>query len=274
MSGFTAEWLALREPVDAAARNAEVTAAMQTWRQRHDPLTVLDLACGAGANVRFLAPLLGGEQHWRLVDHDPLLLARGQALAAGWATPPGLNLALDWRAADLAADWARLDFRDRRLVTASALLDLVSADWLERLARRCGEVGAAVCIVLSYDGTLVWEPVLAGDESVRVQVNRHQRTDKGFGPALGPDAAVTLAILLRRLGYTVRLRPSPWDLGPEQGAMQTALLEGWVAAVREIAPDRQEDLAAWQAQRRCWIEQGESRLRVGHWDLFAGPEAS
>jgi len=55
--------------------------------------------------------------------------------------------------------------------------------------------------------------------------------------------------------------------------MQTALLEGWVAAVREIAPDRQEDLAAWQAQRRRWIEQGESRLRVGHWDLFAGREA-
>ena len=273
MSGFTAEWLALREPVDAAARNTEVTAAVQTWRQRHDPLTVLDLACGAGANVRFLAPLLGGEQHWRLVDHDPVLLARGQALTARWATPPGLNLALDWRAADLAADWARLDFRDRRLVTASALLDLVSADWLERLARRCGEVGAAVCIVLSYDGTLGWEPALAGDESVRGQVNRHQRTDKGLGSALGPDAATTLAILLRRLGYTVRLRPSPWNLGPEQGAMQTALLEGWGAAIRELAPHLQEALAAWQAQRCRWIERGESRLRVGHWDLFAGRNA-
>lgn len=114
------------------------------------------------------------------MDHDSLLLAHGQALTARWATPPGLNLALDWRAATLAADWARLDFRDRRLVTASALLDLVSADWLERLARRCGEVGAAVCIVLSYDGTLVWEPALAGDESVRVQVNRHQHATRAL----------------------------------------------------------------------------------------------
>ena len=268
MNGFTAEWLALREPVDAAARNAELTAELLTWRQGRGPLTVLDLASGAGANLRFLAPVLGGEQHWRLVDHDSALLARGAELSGSWAAGQGMNLMLDWQRLDLVRDGERLDFPGVQLVTASALLDLVSAEWLERLARRCAQWGAAVFIVLSYDGRIVWEPALAGDERVREQVNRHQRTDKGFGPALGPDAAAMLAILLRTLGYWVMLRPSPWFLEPEQIDMQTALLEGWVEAARHIAPV-EEDWADWRAQRLDWIQQGKSRLRVGHWDLFA-----
>jgi SAM-dependent methyltransferase len=271
MSGFSADWLALREPVDAAARNPELTARLRDWRRSRErgPLTVLDLASGTGANLRFLAPLLGGEQHWRLVDHDPLLLARGEEQCGAWAAEREMNLALDWQRLDLVDDWARLDFRGVDLVTASALLDLVSADWLERLAQRCRDARAAVFVVLSYDGSIAWEPALAGDERVREQVNRHQRTDKGFGPALGPDAVATLATLLRNLDYEVIARPSPWRLGPEQRPMQTALLEGWVNAVRQIAPEAQDDWADWLARRRRWIKQGASRLWVGHEDLFA-----
>ena len=268
MNGFAAEWLALREPVDAAARNAELTAELLAWRRGRAALTVLDLASGTGANLRVLAPALGGAQHWRLVDHDPALLARGEALSGPWAAQ-GMNLTLDWRRLDLVRDWERLDFCGVQLVTASALLDLVSTDWLERLARRCRDARAAVFMALSYDGSIIWEPVLAGDERVREQVNRHQRTDKGFGPALGPDAAATLAILLRKFGYWVMLRPSPWVLEPEQTAMQTALLNGWVEAVRHIAPEAEAEWMAWRAQRLDWLERGESRLRVGHWDLFA-----
>ena len=220
------------------------------------PLSVLDLASGTGANLRFLAPLLGGEQHWRLVDHEPALLARSEEWIGPWAMERGMSLTLEWRLLDLASDGEWLDLPDVQLVTASALLDLVSAQWLEPLARRCWQWRAAVFVVLSYDGTIVWEPVLDGDEKLREWVNRHQRTDKGFGPALGPDAAGTLAILLRNLGYEVMVRPSPWDLEPEQAAMQTALLEGWVEAARQIAPEAEDDLADWVAQRRRWIERG------------------
>lgn len=268
MSGFSADWLARREPVDAMARNVELTAELLTWRRGRETLTVLDLASGTGANFRFLAPVLGGEQRWRLVDHDPALLARGEELSGPWVAERGMNPMLDWRRLDLVHDWERLDCRGVHLVTASALLDLVSADWLERLAQRCRDARAAVFMALSYDGSIVWEPALAGDESVRERVNRHQRTDKGFGPALGPDAAATLAILLRKMGYWVMLRPSPWVLEPEQAEMQRTLLEGWVEAARQIAP-AEEDWVDWLAQRRHWIDRGESRLRVGHWDLFA-----
>ncbi|HHW77716.1 MAG TPA: class I SAM-dependent methyltransferase [Xanthomonadaceae bacterium] len=269
MTGFPADWLELREPVDAVSRDPELTAELRAWRQRHGRLSVLDLGSGTGANVRFLAPVLGGEQHWLLVDHDPTLLARGDGLPRRWMTERGVDPALEWRLLDLVHDWERLNPPDVRLVTASALIDLVSAAWLERLARSCREWRAAVFITLSYDGAIVWEPALAGDERVREWVNRHQRTDKGFGPALGPDASAMLAILLRKLGYWVMLRPSPWRLGSQHAALQTALLEGWVEAVRQLDPEAVGWLDDWSAQRRLLIERGDSRLYVGHWDLFA-----
>lgn len=273
MSGFSAEWLSLREPADSAARNPELTARLLDWRRRQGALTVLDLASGTGANCRFLAPLLGGEQHWRLVDHDPALLARSQAEMQPWAKATG-HCDLEWLPLDLVRDGDRLDIQEASLVTASALLDLVSADWLESLARRCGQGRAAVYMVLSYDGAMAWQPTLAGDDALREWVNQHQRSDKGFGPALGPDAVAMLVTLLQQQGYEARVQPSPWRLKPEQAAMQTALLDGWIAAAIEIAPEAAGELAAWRTQRRCWIDCGQSRLQVGHWDLWAWPDHS
>ena len=237
---------------------------MCDWRRGQKSLSVLDLGSGTGANCRFLAPLLGGDQHWRLVDHDPALLAAIDPIQDS----PGL-LRRETTTLDLAGSWERLDIPQVQLVTASALLDLVSTDWLARLAQRCQTWRAAVFIVLSYDGTICWKPALAGDDRVCDWINRHQRTDKGFGLALGPDAAPTLAALLEERGYSVALRPSPWLLGPEQATLQHALLTGWVAAVREIAPEPADELAAWAEQRQRLIKQGRAWLAVGHWDLFA-----
>lgn len=288
MSGFSAEWLREREPADAAARDSELTARALDWRRRRDSLTVLDLGSGTGANIRFLARRLGGVQRWLRVDHDPELLAQGAEETRRWAMRQGMMATVEGRALvledaschcrlepvrlNLARDWERLEVREVHLVTASALLDLVGADWLKRLARRCRAWRAAAFIVLSYDGSIVWEPALPGDETLRERVNRHQRTDKGFGPALGPDAAEMLETLLRDLGYQVELRSSPWRVGPEHTALQTALLEGWIEAAREIEPDAFDALTEWTIQRRRWIEQRESRLQVGHWDLFACPD--
>ncbi len=99
---------------------------------------------------------------------------------------------------------------------------------------------------------------------MREWTNRHQRTDKGFGLALGPDAVAMLATLLQQQGYRVKIRPSPWRLNSEQAAMQTALLDGWIEAALEIAPEAAGELAFWLKQRRHWIECGQSRLQVGH----------
>jgi hypothetical protein len=155
-------------------------------------------------------------------------------------------------------------------VTASALLDLTSAAWLDLLAKLCRR--APVLMALSFDGRLSWRPALDHDDMVRDRFLAHQRTDKGFGPALGPDAPLHLAARLEGMGHKVAIEPSDWQLGPADRALLEALLAGVVAAAGEIRQDAR--LADWAAQRHMQIVRGELGLTVGHLDLLALPEAA
>ena len=127
-------------------------------------------------------------------------------------------------------------------------------------------------IALSFDGRLSWRPGLAEDEQVRARFLRHQRRDKGFGPALGPHAAAHLAARLEALGHEVAVETSDWRLGAADRPLLEAMLEGVIAAAGEIRQD--EALAGWAARRRRQLAQGELRLTVGHLDLLALPRAA
>ncbi len=229
-------------------------------------MQIVDLATGTGANLRYLAPRLGGAQSWLLVDRDPALLAE---LAVRIAAFDGRVRLL---ALDLAAALDQLPLVERELVTASALLDLVSASWLQRLAERCADAGAAVLFALTYDGRIEWSPGEPEDARVCELVNRHQRGDKGFGPALGPSAAAATEACFARLGYDVRQARSDWNLGRDAGALQAALVRAWVSVAAELAPDRACALLGWARRRLAHIAAGASTLRVGHIDLLGRPE--
>ena len=237
---------------DVDAATEELDAIIQAAIDLH----VVDLGAGSGSNLRCLAPHLGPQQAWRLLDADAGLLA-------GIAAPPGTTVATE--VADLSAIEAVALAAD--LVTATAFLDLVSADWLARLVA-CLD-GAAVLFALTYDGRIDWDPLDPSDALARELVNRHQRTDKGFGPALGPEAAHQAVHLLKGAGYAVMTADTAWRLGPGDAALQHALLSGYRGAAAAVAPDRAGDIAAWASRREALIAAGNSRLTVGHTDLWA-----
>ncbi|HET9043978.1 MAG TPA: class I SAM-dependent methyltransferase, partial [Burkholderiales bacterium] len=259
LSGFTTDWLALREPADELARAGALVKAFVS--SPGAALQVVDLGAGTGANLRYLAPRLGGPQEWLEVDSDPTLLG---ALAARPA-PAGTRVRT--LRLDLAHDLDALPLDRNDLVTAAALLDLVSATWLARLAARCAAARADVLFALTYDGRIEWSPAEDGDARIRALVNAHQRTDKGFGPALGPAAAAEAERTFARLGYRMRSARSDWRLGTESRALQAALVDGWVGAAIEIAPREANALEDWRRRRRAHLAAGASRLCVGHLDL-------
>ena len=268
MTGFSAAWLDLRAPADSRARSATLINKLLDWRQGQAVLRVCDLGAGAGANLGFLAPQLGGGQHWTLIDQDQALLdlalQRGRLLGLERLTVSRTDMAAPmWLA---GADLAAFD-----LVTASALLDLVSADWLDRLLAQGAAAGCAFLFALTYDGRVRWSPQDAEDAAVVAALNRHQRSDKGFGPALGPDAASHAEHALTARDYRVSTAASDWRLGPAEAGLQQTLAEGWVAAARELEPARHDPLDKWLGRRRAWIDAGRSSLEVGHVDLFARP---
>lgn len=252
---------------------------------------VIDLACGLGANLRALAPVLGGAQHWRLVDHDPALLAALPQVLAEWArrsgyrflrsggggdeqalhlTGPGFRARVVCQRADLAQGLAGLDVGERPLITASALLDLVSAAWLQALLHQARAAHAAVLFSLSVDGRTAWDPADPDDALVHGLFSQHQRRDKGFGPALGPAAPAAALQQLASTGHDTWQACSDWVIdGASAPRMQQALIDGMADAALEQHPAAHDTVQSWRLRRTAAIDGG--RLRVGHVDLLATP---
>ena len=265
MSGFSADWLALREPYDAAACSVAVRDAAIAAIAGLDPVSIVDLGTGTGSGLRALAPLIPARQTWRLVDNDLSLLAcaadtERPARVQVQAVP--VDLAHDLEAAlDGAVD----------LVTTTALLDLVSEPWIERLTVECAARRLPFYATLSYDGRIEFTPHDPGDAAIVAAFNAHQRTDKGFGPALGPKAAAEAIVHFTTVGYFVDRQPSDWVFGPKDREIQNALLAGFAGAARDIGAPHLDEIVGWLTRRRDLVAAGHSSMRVGHIDLFARP---
>jgi SAM-dependent methyltransferase len=293
---FDADWLALRAPADAVARSSALTRrfaeAVAAGEQR--PARLLDLAAGTGANLRFLAPRLGAAgiaaQTWRLVDYDPDLLAacidacRTWAGSNGWSlhdNGAGFRIVADgWHASvrcvrrDLSRGVDTLPVQPGEAVVTTALLDLVSHDWMEGLVRLVDRTGGPVLATLTDDGLLRFAPFDALDATVAGLFEAHQHRDKGFGPALGTTATAVLAGLLGRTGWPVAVRRSAWVLGAESRSLLSETIRGIATAAKEQDPARTTETEAWLARRVSQAEAGGLRLVVGHRDLFAQPKPS
>jgi hypothetical protein len=285
-------WLQLREQRDWKARSVALTRAIaeKLWRDR--PVSVLDLATGAGSNMRYLVDHLPMHQRWLLIDRSAALLSEGERRTRAWASERGyavhgadpegggVSIAaphIDCRVAMRVQNLGELDdssiFAGRHLVTASALLDLVSESWLRTLASRCRAAGASALFTITYDGRFSCAPVEPADEFVRGLMNAHQRRDKGLGgPAEGPNAASCTARCFADEGYEVKSEASDWLLGPDDAAMQRTLIDGWTEAATEMSPGDAKAIMSWRARRLAHVDAGASHVVVGHRDVAAWRE--
>ena len=269
MSGFSPEWLALREPADNAARNRAVLDACAQHFAGRDVLRICDLGAGTGSTLRACAAFLPDMQQWTLVDHDAGNLAAAYDVLAGWAdaaSRAGDALNLAWRGKainvrtrvrDVARDPACWP-ENTNLVTASALFDLTSAAWIARFVKalqRTPLLGA-----LSFDGVIAGAPAHALDARISAAFNQHQKSDKGFGPAAGPDAARVLEEELAESGFALTAGESPWVLAPSD--LQTATAQGVAGAAVETGAVTRAEADEWRAHAR-------TQLVIGHRDVFA-----
>jgi trans-aconitate methyltransferase len=171
MSGFSADWLALREPHDARARNQAVLDAVAALFKGFPSIRIVDLACGTGSTVRALGPRLAAPQNWRLVDNDLGLLAHATAM------PLPARVTVTAVPLDLNRDLEAVLDGPVDLIVTSALLDLVSGVWLARLAVETAARSIPVYAALSYDGWIEIGPVDPLDAAVIAAVNTHQCTN-------------------------------------------------------------------------------------------------
>ncbi len=237
-------WLVLREPADAAARSTEL--AERLARHLAGPLVIHDLGGGSGSMGRWLAPLLPGPQHWVIHDRDPALLELVEAPA-------------EVRLSDIT-QLTPEDLAGASLITASALLDLLTRDELVWILWACR--GLPMLLALSVVGRVTlspWEPL---DARIGAAFNAHQRRDG----LLGPDA---VAAAVEEVHGEVIVRPSPWRLDAADADLIAEWFDGWVAAACEQEPALAVE--AYRERRLAQAASGELAVTVDHADLLVLP---
>ncbi|WP_406724240.1 class I SAM-dependent methyltransferase [Streptomyces sp. GD-15H] len=271
---YAPEWLQLREPADACARAHDLLDPLRirlaNLPQRADGFLVHDIGCGTGSMGRWLAPRLDGAQHWILHDRDPYLL-HFAAVASPRSAADGSRVSVETRRGDVA----RLTpdaLAGASLVTASALLDVLTREDVDALAAACAGAGCPALLTLSVAGRVELTAPHPLDQEITEAFNAHQRRDG----LLGPDAATVAAQAFAEHGATVRLNPSPWRLGPEQAELTAQWLRGWVGAAVEERPELAEPAGRYLTERLEACAAGELRVVVHHSDLLAlcGPSGA
>ena len=253
------EWLASPQPADAAARSAELAERLARHLPAAGRLVIHDLGGGSGAMGRWLAPRLPGLQHWVVHDRDPDLLE----LAV--AAPPGpASVTVEARRSDIT----RLtpgELAGASLITASALLDLLTADELARMLGVCA--GCPLLLALTVVGRVTLTPADPLDALMGAAFNAHQRR----GRLLGPDAVAAAVDQLRVTGAELVVRPSPWRLEAAHADLTAEWLRGWIAAACEQEPALAGEAGAYQDRRLAQAAAGELAVTVDHADLLVLP---
>lgn len=278
MAGFSPDWLALREPADHAARNPQVLAAVGAHFAAKASLTIVDIGCGTGSNLRGSYAALPARQHWTLVDHDPALLALARETLTRWADEAreqgeelvlakgGKTITVDTRQVDLTRDLEWVLGWQPDLVTAAALFDLTSKRWIERFVAALASQRLPLYTVLTYDGRETWTPPHPSDARMLTAFKHHQQSDKGFGPATGPRATDIMAEAFRKSGFAVSIGDSAWRLDDRYRALAAELAQGVAQAVLETGHVDPGAVADWLAARRP-----AASALIGHHDLWARP---
>jgi hypothetical protein len=290
MSGFSSDWLSLREPVDHRSRNQSLQLTVLNYLAQIktvNPASVrfTDLGSGTGSNLRALAPHLHSDQHWTLVDYDVELLRTARDTLLAWGDSEinsfdalsainssvsikplsilkqGKKIVVEFKCVDLLNNYQAILNEPADLITAAAFFDLVAEPWLTKF---CATLSKPLYTVLTYDGIEKWSPPERIDADVLNAFHQHQRTDKGFGSALGPSAAVRLENLLNAQHFTTLCVSSPWLLDRQDSRLIEQLAIGTARAVREMNVIPGPAINQWEQNRRQ-----ASQCEIGHIDLFA-----
>jgi trans-aconitate methyltransferase len=251
------EWLQLREPADTASRSAELAERLARHLATAGRLEIHDLGGGSGAMGRWLAPRLPGPQHWVVHDRDEDLLERAVANALDSVT-------VEARPSDITR-LTRDELAGASLVTASALLDLLTAEAMARMLAACA--GSPMLLALTVAGRVTLTPGEVLDAPMCAAFNAHQRR----GRKLGPDAVAAAVDELRGTGAELLVRRSPWRLDASRADLTAEWLDGWVAAACEQEPVLAAEAGAYRDRRLAQASAGELEVTVDHADLLVLP---
>jgi hypothetical protein len=205
-----------------------------------------------------------------MYDRDADLLEHAMAGMAD-TTADGAPVTVEARQRDITRLTAD-DLDGASLVTGSALLDMLTAEEVERVVAACAGAGCPAFLTISVIGRVELTPPDPLDAEIAEAFNAHQRRTLGGRRLLGPDAVDATVEAFGRHGVPVLVRSSPWRLGADRAELVSEWLAGWLAAACEQRPELTGTVAVYARRRLAEAATGRLNVIVQHNDLLAGGE--
>ena len=119
---------------------------------------------------------------------------------------------------------------------------------------------------LNYDGHIEWTPFHPLDRRILDSFNTDQRGDKGFGLALGPDAAKFLQTQFEASEFEVFSASSPWRLNPSDKTLTNSLIDGIATVALQSSSLTNSEVMEWKEFRMKNVK--SCSCFVGHIDVL------
>ncbi|MGB3828898.1 MAG: hypothetical protein WA962_08985 [Ornithinimicrobium sp.] len=244
-------------------------------------ISVVDVGAGTGANQRWLGPRLDdalgqvSSQDWHLLDHDAALLRAVEDLTPSWLHSSTRHTGSVATVGELVRTTG-----SPRLVTCSALLDLLTPSQIEDLVASTVAHADAALWSLSVTGEVAFAPAYPEDALLVDRFNADQQraesTPTGTHTLAGPVGWQHAVGAFERRGWRVQTAATPWVLGAGDEPLTRRLLTERAGAARLVSedPDDERVIGRWLDRRLQDAERGRLEIRIDHTDVLALPVKS
>ena len=169
-------------------------------------------------------------------------------------------------------DCDEFNYKTKRfhVISYSAVLDLMSKSSIIKALKRANDINV-IYFSLCFNGMVKWTPSNIFDKYILSFFNNHQRTDKGFGSALGFKSIDFVKRCAVKKDMNIIIKNSPWIINNKSNKdktfMNRYLLDVKKALFHMEGIDK-DILRKWFNEKKNDIENKSIKLYVGHQDIL------
>tara|TARA_B100001063_G_scaffold174214_1_gene163304 strand:+ start:1605 stop:2477 length:873 start_codon:yes stop_codon:yes gene_type:complete len=282
---FSKSWINMRVEYDNTSRSSVLIDHLNKI-SREDEIDLIDLCCGTGSFLIWALNENINLKNCRLIDNDIKLLKSIKSnLRANLKTKytiqsntNNLNLLIKKRSKSVStvliekSDCDEYSHTNKifHIISYSAALDLMSKSSIN-IALKKIKKDNILYFSLCFNGIVKWTPSNPFDKYVLTFFNNHQRSDKGFGSALGHKSIEFLKKKARDLNLNITVTDSPWII-KNKSEKDTVFIKRYILDIRKslfhMEGIDKNILRKWYEDKKNDLENKKIKLYVGHNDVL------
>lgn len=286
LESFDPNWLALRYEYDSQARNSTIEAKCLQYFNTLSHLNLVDVGAGTGSNCLYLLQQLSQDQHWFLLDHNPLLLqaAKQQFLhritnfqfqlieekenRLSW-TESGKKITVEFHCGLLQKIATLIPIETIDLIAANAVFDLFTLEEFKDFAQAICEHKIPFYTTINYS-KMSFYPNSKKTKFYLDYYEQHMQRSLPQGQPMGKTVTKNLQQLFTSKGYEVAIGESNWELASEADSMFRYLLKFMESSIPELLTEKEQlDFKNWLTEKKKQVKHQKLSGKVGHFDIWA-----